>query len=777
MEELTASNNDPTLNSAKLALTSRDTALCLLPPRHLWPSFDRLRSFYDRAHGTWPPHINLLYPFVAPDVLADAAQVLGQLDLTAHHQALIHLDAADTFSHKHHNTIFLRPARDAVPGPCLDPIPRLRSSVSAAFGQPAQPSHGEYQPHMTIAQSEDSTSASHNFLVDKVRLLAPVTWGLGQIAILVRDPAPLAGHADRRQMSIWGFLDISSGCFTRHLVPEALYDYKLAGLSLGHGSSSSTASPQTSYHFRESSHLTSREPSGSWQAALLEVPDDTQHGLDQPLVVASYNVLAEFEWPPKSTRYPGLVENLLANHAVADILVIQEVTDHFLSFLLADPQIRRQYPFSTHAPASQAGIGPLPSFLNVVVMSRFPLQWAYLPFERKHKGCAVVTFPTIGACDAHGCFLPLVLAACHLSQGLVDGAIAAKKNEVQRMIDYLSSRFAQNPWIMAGDFNLATSSCTINFARKKQTISVQTVQYLRDIDVLLCDAGLQDSWLATRLECGESSDVASDQANMADVFEGEQGATFDPLNNSLAAGLLGNGMNIRPQRYDRILVKASNMFRPQGFNMFGQTPLQTPNGETPSYASDHWGVRCLLIRPPAEDLARPYALPTTVELHPAPHSLDSLEDLKSCLEKKGYFSTAGERALREDALRILERALLDTAQHGTNQDVRTSLALRLVPVGSHGLGVWTGSSDIDCLCIGSISSKTFFALALQRFRKASSQGVSVLRRVRANSGYMLELDVLGIKIDLQYCAATAVAETWPEAMKRPSADPLFSLPM
>jgi hypothetical protein len=72
--------------------------------------------------------------------------------------------------------------------------------------------------------------------------------------------------------------------------------------------------------------------------------------------------------------------------------------------------------------------------------------------------------------------------------------------------------------------------------------------------------------------------------------------------------------------------------------------------------------------------------------------------------------------------------------------------------------VWTYGSDIDCLCIGTISSKTFFKLALQRLLKAHDQGVRILRNVEANTGTMLELSVSGVAMDLQYCPAANVVE-------------------
>lgn len=726
--------------------TSHETAICLIPPQNLWPRVDPLRSLYDKAYGKWPPHINLIYPFVRPELLSQAADILSQLDLTSYGESRVQLEAADVFIHKHYNTIFLRPNAESGSPQLL----QLRNEIWRALNKAEKVNKGKqgrFQPHLTVAQSEDAASASHKFLVEKVRLAAPLDWKLGEIALLIRDAVHPGGDGTRH-MRIWGTLNISSGSFVQQAGnPYESADHPPRPVDV---SSAARTFPQATYRFSESDNL--------WQAFSPASPPDVPTAFSR-LVVASYNVLAEFEWPPQSVRYSALVENLLSTRAVADILVLQEVTDHFLPFLLANRDICNRYPFATHGPPGQAGVGPLPSLLNVVVLSKYPLQWEYLPFQRKHKGCTVVTFPTIGTHDSQGCFLPLVLAGCHLSQGLVDGAVVAKKNEIQRIVDHLSSDFAKNPWILAGDFNLATSSYTIDAARRKQDLSSQTVQYLRNIDLLLLHSGFQDAWLATRLESGESSGVSSDQQSIENTFEGEQGATFDPLSNTLAAELVGSGMNNRPQRYDRILVKGNECFRPQGFNIFGRTPIQDPQPGCPMYASDHWGIRCLLVcSSPQASRARSSTTPVLVKPQKASITLQAVGDLKSCLEERDSLPTESDRIKREAALKALERALVSAPSVAAGNDERSGLALKLVPVGSFGLGVWTSSSDIDCLGIGSISSKTFFTLALQRLRKAASDGISVLRRVKANSGYMLELEVHGIKVDLQYCTATSIAE-------------------
>ncbi|KAF4446461.1 hypothetical protein F53441_9865 [Fusarium austroafricanum] len=731
---------------------SHETALCIIPPRGLWPSADHLRSLYDKAYSAWPPHVNLIYPFVRPEALGNAAQALEGLLVEDRPQ--LALNVAGCFKHKNHNTIFLGSSSDS------GKLSELRNTICSILGQAKGAKNGSFIPHMTIGQSEDAEAAPHYFLLEKARLLAPIEWEVEEVAILIRDNALAPGGSGPRPMRLWGVLELASGTFTRKVPPES-FNNRLDEMS--------TPAFQPCYHLTQ--------PSEDWEMAMpsTHLLDDSKAVLDQ-LVVASYNVLAEFEWPPQSYRHSALIENLISARAAADIVVLQEVTDHFLPDLLASKEIRSRYPFVTHGPPDQPGIEPLPSLLNTVVLSRFAFEWHYLPFHRKHKGCAVVRFPGTGIRDIEdGQFRPWILMACHLSQGLTDGAIATKKKEVQRMLDYLSTSFQHHPCIIAGDFNLVTSSYTIDAAKKKQDVSPQTIRHLRDIDRAISDSGFSDTWLSTRLESGESSDIVNDKRSVLDSFQGEQGATFDPLTNTLASDLVGNGLNNRPQRYDKILVKVHGHYHPHGFNMFGQTPLELPERGCLTYASDHWGIRCLLVKSSPSDVPRPCVPEMTITLKRPVPGLTNDEDLEHFLKNYGSLPTEQERIVRAEAIKTLEAILKDATSSISENDSRSGPGFIVVPVGSYGLGVWTGSSDLDCLCIGPFSSKTFFSLAVQRLRRATTSGIKILRRVKANSGYMLELEVHGIKVDLQYCAAASIAERWPEVMKRPASDPAFGL--
>jgi len=59
----------------KIQLTS-NTALSICPPQYLWPQIQTIRKKYDKAAKRWPPHINLLFPFVYPNNFDEIKQKL-----------------------------------------------------------------------------------------------------------------------------------------------------------------------------------------------------------------------------------------------------------------------------------------------------------------------------------------------------------------------------------------------------------------------------------------------------------------------------------------------------------------------------------------------------------------------------------------------------------------------------------------------------------------------------------------------------------------------------
>ncbi|ETS83175.1 hypothetical protein PFICI_05051 [Pestalotiopsis fici W106-1] len=764
----TSSSNSPIIDFG-----SSDTALCIIPPRSHWSSIDSLRTLYDKAYEKWPPHVNIVYPFVKAEYLHEAANTISKsleakFDNEFGTPLSISLRAAGVFPHRHNNTIFIHDNdADRAAG-----LKQSRKAVLESLGQ----HDNDYNMHMTIGQSTDLDSDAHKFLVQKASLIPAVAWDVQELCILVREKTHIDGKVSS-QMCLWGTISLCD--FKVRALPSPSYFYELEAVQANTRSDDvdSYAAPtsQRCVPFQYSVN------SSSWRYCRIS-PDRERQQCPETLKIASYNVLAEFEYPPSQERYPLLLSNILDVSATSDILILEEVTDDFLCHLLANQDVRGEYPFVTNAPPNQVDIGPLPSHINVVVLSKWCFSWKWVPFKRRHKGSLVLQFDDIGRQDGDD-FVPLILATVHLTCGLTDGSVAAKRSELQSIIRYLDENHTNNPSIMAGDFNITTSTATISAALEKKSISSQTADYLTDIESILLEAGFSDSWTAARLGNLDATGLELDQKDIYEAVEGEQGATFDPLSNELAAAIVGSGFNNRPQRYDRILFKAGQLLSIGGFNMFGRVKRDIEgtgdqDGKISStYASDHWGVRCSLKLAPESLLDdETSSLMIKVAEKTVPDHLADVNELKSSLAALEVFPPEEEFAKREEALQLLRDTLEDTDSATENSQNRTGVQFVVVPVGSYGLGVWTASSDVDCLCLGSISPKTFFALATQRLRRAVTKGVKVLRRVNALSGTMLELEVLGVKMDLQYCASALIAQTWPRAMKLPANSPVFSLP-
>lgn len=576
----------------------------------------------------------------------------------------------------------------------------------------------------------------HQFLLQKARWLARVEWTVDQLHILVREKAPTGGS----QMKTWAAISLEDGSVSRHDPPKPFFDELPTAVENG----------GIPYSYLGDG-LWGQSSRGDYaMSASADV---------STLAVSTYNVLAEFEFPPSQARYPLIVKNILSDSARADVLVLEEVTDDFLVFLLREPDIRELFTFCSWGPPDQSGIQPLPSHNNIVVFSKHAFTWEHVPFHREHKGAVLVRFTALGQWDDAD-FKPLVLAAVHLTQGLKDGSIAAKKTELETILKYLDDTYPENPAILTGDFNITTSSYTISQALEKKAITPQSITHLKNIEKSLVQSGFVDTWTGAQLE-KEAHDSDLDAA-----FEGEQGATYDPTTNALTAEVVGSGFNMRPQRYDRILIRADDYFTTLSFNKSGFI-----TEEIGKFASDHWGVRAVLRLGPeagSQQIPGAAAHVAPVQLKEARHLPEDGESITELLKQVQAIPSEEEAQNHAAAFKLLREIILESS-------APTGAPLVVVPVGSYGLGVWMPGSDIDCLCIGPFSSSTFFSLAAQRLRKAADRGVKVLRRVKAHTGTMLELEINGTKIDLQYAPAGAVAGKWPDCLRLPASDPAWML--
>ncbi|RAO66603.1 uncharacterized protein BHQ10_002615 [Talaromyces amestolkiae] len=757
-----------TQGSPDLSLGSFDTALCIVPPTHLTHDINRLRALYDKAYEKWPPHVNLIYPFINPEALPHVVELIRSRFVQNKVEPFrFTLDKAGFFTHKHHRTIYTTSS-----GNGRKEVENIRRSVLSTLGQ----LDTHFQPHLTIGQSEANVESDLDFLMSKVDLLPPVEWEVSEVVISIREKAATFSSTFN-QLRVWGKLDLSS---------EYALNYPSATpLSNNITTLSDSTRLESTFHF-DSTNWDKRE--APWKRTQsIGTSSEAKH-TQLSLSISSYNVLADAAHPLSTERYPVLLENLLQSSSIADILVLQEVSDSFLTFLLHDENIRSQYPFSSHGPPDQRDIGPLPSLRNIVVLSRWNFRWEWLNFEKPHKGSVVLQLEDIGVFRRSE-FVPLIVAGVHLTCGLTDASIVAKHAQVRTVIEHLQTRYPDSNWIIAGDFNIPSSSYTINAALKRNSITARGAATLSSLDILFAESKLVDCYFGSRATGSNSVDYSTNyKENLRTVYEGEEGATYDPIANSLAAGNSGKSYHCRPQRYDRVYTKGEE-FRVTGFNLFG-LPSEETEGRL---GSDHWGVRATLDLNDAPTTGAIGKHNVVMFFKRATQHITSDTLFNTTLHDLNMFPSEEEFAHRQQMFELVKSAI-QQRNLGTSVETRLNISFVVVPVGSYGLGVWDTSSDIDCLVIGTISPKIFIALMIQKLRRPEWQEIHILRKVKAASGTMLEIQAGGVRFDLQYCAATSAAEryvlqiatgdmidadliSWPSALNLPSSDSIFDLPM
>ncbi|KAF2026717.1 hypothetical protein EK21DRAFT_73603 [Setomelanomma holmii] len=752
-----------TSSSIRIATASHDTALCIIPPNTDCGDIDRLRELYDKSYGVWPAHISLIYPFVAPDNLLRAQQQIQdhfERNLESKDAQVVTLDEPGLFKHRNNSTVFLHEIQTGSKSSML----MMREMALQALGQMPKATN----LHLTIGQTEDNTLFSQQYLLSKARLLPELNFRIGALAILVRDRT--VSSTSTHAMRLWGVIRVATPglCWTPSIPEQWISQHVNIDTALNPDEDHLDEATSTDIAFSrqiQSGSTYHYEPGEDTWSTGYEITH-TSRETAKTISVASYNVLIDSEYPPARDRDPHLVQAILSKSALADILVLQEVSDDFLSYLLDHEEVKSRYAYTSHGPPSQADIGPLSSLRNVVILSRWFFTWNFVPFQRRHKGALVASFHGLLRSGLHS-QPDLVVAEVHLTCGLTDGSVAAKKVQLQNLTSYLTQWHSTSSWIIAGDFNIPTSTYTIGTALKDKSVTPQTVQTLSAMETSLSQIGLFDAWAVAHVEAVDDPLTNTQE----ELFEGEEGATFDPRNNVLAAATSGTSNN-RPQRYDRVLVRSKDSLRVLHFNHFGLPEVVAGSQVVPS---DHSGVRAtfrILDQSHIDGANADSRNLIAVEHKRATSLMSDSADLASVLEAHQMFPDETAVQQRRQAFERLRTVVLGEFEQDANT---TDSPMVMVPVGSYALGVWTSESDIDCLCIGTISSKTFFKLVRHRILKAEGQDVRILRKVEANTGTMLELSVNGVAMDLQYCPAARVVERWADFHKLSASDPIFNL--
>ncbi|NTX08665.1 poly(A) polymerase [Myxococcus sp. CA040A] len=275
------------------------------------------------------------------------------------------------------------------------------------------------------------------------------------------------------------------------------------------------------------------------------------------LTVVTFNVLFDLYDAEKleTERRTPATMNLL-RETDADVIALQEVTTSFLQTLLDESWVREHYWVSDGPEANTV------ETYGQVLLSRVPFASVWQRVFSRDKRIIAGELRVAGT--------SLWVATPHLTSNRDASGAAARGMQVQALVDWAreltaSAEGGAPDIVLAGDFN---------FGEGEQEADTFT------------RAGFVDAWPTLR--------------------PSETGETYNPLLNPLAALTTVSG---RLQRPDRVLVKSpSGRLVPEAVGLFGEAPLAgppAPSGDA-LFASDHFGVRCVLAR---EVYSRPSTLP------------------------------------------------------------------------------------------------------------------------------------------------------------------------
>ncbi|KAI9168177.1 hypothetical protein H9P43_007549 [Blastocladiella emersonii ATCC 22665] len=132
--------------------TSVLTAIAVIPPPALWPRLQAVRSVHDPAYGRWPPHLNLLFPFVAPSALSASTDTLKSA-LAPLSPFTVSLTGVGQFATRRGGYVYAKPssASDA-------PFAALYAALAAAFPECTKGHRSAFQAHLTLGRAEETAA-------------------------------------------------------------------------------------------------------------------------------------------------------------------------------------------------------------------------------------------------------------------------------------------------------------------------------------------------------------------------------------------------------------------------------------------------------------------------------------------------------------------------------------------------------------------------------------------------------------------------------------------
>ena len=166
------------------------TSVAIVPPDAAWHHLQAARwHLRDRGLWRWPPHANLLYPFVAPDRFGEAAPIL-QAALTSVEPFEVKLSEFHIFAHKRSATLWLKPQPSRV-----NALVELQTALQDAMPQcdTQTAGHGgSFTAHFTVGHFESEEAAAEGraaILTSGVWPASGVSFRVDEVVLMARDGA------------------------------------------------------------------------------------------------------------------------------------------------------------------------------------------------------------------------------------------------------------------------------------------------------------------------------------------------------------------------------------------------------------------------------------------------------------------------------------------------------------------------------------------------------------------------------------------------------------
>ncbi|KAF2864987.1 2'-5' RNA ligase superfamily-domain-containing protein [Massariosphaeria phaeospora] len=178
-------------------------ALALLPPAAITPPLEAVRRERDNYFAHWPPHINLLYPFLKSPSNWEPSEPQGDVRATPpFHVSLICDQPSVVSHHASRKTVWLEPTSRS--------IHQLQAALQAEFSE-CNADNWRYRPHLSVGEassddgakklSSEITKSVSDFLACSAERPLMLDWYVDKVYVMERE-----GYYDR--FEIVGAIDL-----------------------------------------------------------------------------------------------------------------------------------------------------------------------------------------------------------------------------------------------------------------------------------------------------------------------------------------------------------------------------------------------------------------------------------------------------------------------------------------------------------------------------------------------------------------------------------------